>query len=107
MRKRRKSERKGLGRFFTRIEEKYRDANLQDANIAKRLFFIVSSNIKNILVFVCILAALWTLISYVGSFGKRTVTLSLNYEEASKGQNPNLTRYNIYELKSEETMEKV
>ena len=107
MRKRRKSERKGLGRFFTRIEEKYRDANLQDANIAKRLFFIVSSNIKNILVFVCIFVALWTLVSYVGNFGKRTVTLSLNYEEASKGQNPNLTRYNVYELKSEEAMEKV
>ena len=107
MKIRKKREGKGLRRFFTRTEEKYRDANLQDANIVKRLFFIVSSNIKNILVFVCILAALWTLISYVGSFGKRTVTLSLNYEEASKGQNPNLTRYNVYELKSEEMMEKV
>ena len=44
MKIRKKRDGKGLGRFFTRIEEKYRDANLQDANIAKRLFFIVSSN---------------------------------------------------------------
>ena len=33
--------------------------------------------------------------------------LSLNYEEASKGQNPNLTRYNVYELKSDRVMERV
>lgn len=107
MKKKRKTEGKVLGRFFRKSEEKYKNVNLQDANLIKRLFFIVSSNIKSILVFVCILAALWTLISYVGSFGKRTVTLSLNYEEASKGQNPNLTRYNVYELKSEDMMEKV
>jgi hypothetical protein len=43
----------------------------------------------------------------LGSFEKQSVVLSLNYEEASKGQNPNLTRYNIYELKSDETMERV
>lgn len=33
------------------------------------------------------------------------VTMSLNYEEASKGLNPNSTRFNMYELVSNEVME--
>ena len=93
--------------FFKKSEEKYSEVNLQDANIFKKIFFIVLSNIKSILVFVCVFAVMWTIISYVGSFGKKTVILSLNYEEASKGQNPNLTRCNVYELKSDEVMERV
>ena len=93
--------------FYKKSEDKYKEVNLQDANILKKTFFIVLSNIKSILVFVCILAFIWTIIAYVGSFGKRTVLLSLNYEEASKGQNPNQTRYNVFELKSDEVMQRV
>lgn len=107
MRGKKNKERKGFDRFFKKSEEKYKEVNLQDANILKKAFFIVLSNIKSILVFVCIFAAVWTVISYVGSFGKKTVILSLNYEQASKGQNPNLTRYNVYELKSDKMMERV
>ena len=47
------------------------------------------------------------IVTYTGSFNKKSVVLSLNYEEASKGQNPNLTRYNVYELKSDRVMERV
>ncbi len=93
--------------FYKKSEDKYHEVNLQDANVFKKIFLIVASNIKSILVFVCILAAIWTIVSYVGSFGKKTVILSLNYQEASKGQNPNLTRYNVFELKSDEVMERV
>lgn len=102
-----KKKRKGIFRFFRRAEEKYKANNLQDAGIFKRIILIVTSNLKSIIVLVCVLAAIWTVFSYLGSFGKRTVVLSLNYEEASKGQNPNLTRFNIYELKSDAVMERV
>lgn len=93
--------------FYKKSEDKYREVNLQDANIFKKIFFIVLSNIKSILVFVCVLAFVWTIVAYVGSFGRKTVILSLNYQEASKGQNPNQTRYNVFELKSEEVMQRV
>lgn len=107
MRAKKNKERKGFGRIFKKTEEKYKEVNIQEAGIVKKVFFIVLSNIKSILVFVCILAAVWAIISYVGSIGKQTVILSLNYEEASKGQNPNLTRYNVYELKSDEMMHRI
>ena len=105
-----KKKRKGTSRllgFYKKSEDKYREVNMQEANIFKKIFFIVLSNIKSILVFVCVLAVIWTIVSYVGSFGRKTVVLSLNYEEASKGQNPNLTRYNVFELKSDEVMQRV
>lgn len=96
-----------LRNFFHIDDDKFKNVNFQDAGIIKKIFLIVSANIKSIIVFVCILAAIWTLFSYMGSFGKKTIVLSLNYEEASKGQNPNRTRYNIYELKSDTVMDRV
>ena len=88
-----------LRRFFRRSEEKFTNVDLQDVNIFKKIFFIILSNIKSILVLMCIFVFVCTIVMCVGSFDRRTVVLSLNYEEASKGQNPNLTRYNVYELK--------
>ena len=96
-----------LRRFFRRSEEKFTNVDLQDANIFKKIFFIILSNIKSILVLMCIFVFVCTIVMCVGSFDRRTVVLSLNYEEASKGQNPNLTRYNVYELKSEDVMKRV
>lgn len=93
--------------FFHRNDDKYKNANFQDANIFKKIFLVVSTNIKSIVVLVCVLAVVWTGFSYMGSFGRRTVVLSLNYEEASKGQNPNMTRYNVFELKSDKVMNRV
>lgn len=37
---------KGLRRFFKRSDEKLSNVNLEDANIFKRILFIVLSNIK-------------------------------------------------------------
>ena len=98
---------KGLRRFFKRSDEKFTNVNLEDANIFKRILFIVLSNIKTIAVLVCVFVFISLIVTYTGSFNKKSVVLSLNYEEASKGQNPNLTRYNVYELKSDRVMERV
>ena len=98
---------KGLRRFFKRSDEKFKNVNLEDANIFKRILFIVLSNIKTIVVLMCVFVFISLIVTYTGSFNKKSVVLSLNYEEASKGQNPNLTRYNVYELKSDRVMERV
>lgn len=98
---------KGLRRFFKRSDEKITNVNLEDANIFKRILFIVLSNIKTIVVLMCVFVFISLIVTYTGSFNKKSVVLSLNYEEASKGQNPNLTRYNVYELKSDRVMERV
>lgn len=98
---------KGLRRFFKRSDEKFTNVNLEDANIFKRILFIVLSNIKTIVVLMCVFVFIFLIVTYTGSFNKKSVVLSLNYEEASKGQNPNLTRYNVYELKSDRVMERV
>lgn len=98
---------KGLRRFFKRSDEKFTNVNLEDANIFKRILFIVLSNIKTIVVLMCVFVFISLIVTYTSSFNKKSVVLSLNYEEASKGQNPNLTRYNVYELKSDRVMERV
>ena len=98
---------KGLRRFFKRSDEKFTNVNLEDANIFKRILFIVLSNIKTIVVLMCVFVFISLIVTYTGSFNKKSVVLSLNYEEASKEQNPNLTRYNVYELKSDRVMERV
>lgn len=98
---------KGLRRFFKRSDEKFTNVNLEDANIFKRILFIVLSSIKTIVVLMCVFVFISLIVTYTGSFNKKSVVLSLNYEEASKGQNPNLTRYNVYELKSDRVMERV
>ena len=98
---------KGLRRFFKRSDEKFTNVNLEDANIFKSILFIVLSNIKTIAVLMCVFVFIYLIVTYTGSFNKKSVVLSLNYEEASKGQNPNLTRYNVYELKSDRVMERV
>ena len=98
---------KGLRRFFKRSDEKFTNVNLEDANIFKRILFIVLSNIKTIAVLMCVFVFISLIVTYTGSFNKKSVVLSFNYEEASKGQNPNLTRYNVYELKSDRVMERV
>ena len=98
---------KGLRRFFKRSDEKFTNVNLEDSNIFKRILFTVLSNIKTIAVLMCVFVFISLIVTYTGSFNKKSVVLSLNYEEASKGQNPNLTRYNVYELKSDRVMERV
>lgn len=98
---------KWLLKFFKRSEDKFVNVDLEEANIFKKILFIVLSNIKTIAVVMCIFVFISLIFTYTGGLDKRTILLSLNYEEASKGQNPNYTRYNIYELKSDDMMERV
>lgn len=91
--------------FFAGKQKNLGEMKLVDMNPIKRTFFVAWSNKKNIgrLVVAFIIVA-----TVVFAFAKREsvrVTLSLNYEEASKGQNPNKTRYNVYEFKSDEVMQ--
>lgn len=95
--------RKFLG-FFGGKQKNLGEMKLADMNPIKRTFFIAWSNKKNLgkLMIVCIIASV-----FIFMFVRRetvNVTLSLNYETASKGQNPNQTRYNVYEFKSDEVM---
>lgn len=39
--------------------------------------------------------------------GESSAVMSLNYEESAKGLNPNSTRFNVYELKSPDVVEKM
>lgn len=96
-----------LAKFFRRSEDKFSNVDLNEANIFKRILFIVMSNIKSIMVLMCVFVFFSFIVTYAGSFDRRSVVLSLNYEQASKGQNPNFTRYNVYELKSDEMMDRV
>ena len=43
---------------------------------------------------------------YVSSFRASTIWFAYNYERASKGLNPNGSRFNAYEIKSEPVLEK-
>ena len=45
---------KGLRRFFKRSDEKFTNVNLEDANIFKRILFIVLSNINDSRTYVCV-----------------------------------------------------
>ncbi|MCH5210667.1 MAG: hypothetical protein J1F01_06840 [Oscillospiraceae bacterium] len=101
-----KKEREWFRRFFRRSEEKFTSVDLRDANIFKKAYCAIASNIKTIIFLMCIFIIACTVVMYFGRRDSKSIVLSLNYEQASKGQNPNLTRYNIYELKSEEVMQK-
>lgn len=45
--------------------------------------------------------------NFVRSWREAAVTMSLNYEQASKGMTPSLTRFNMYEIKTEPVLRKV
>ena len=77
---------KGLRRFFKRSDEKFTNVNLEDANIFKRILFIVLSNIKTIAVLMCVFVFISLIVTYTGSFNKKSVVLSLNYEKRQRGR---------------------
>ena len=49
----------------------------------------------------------YSMCSYVYNANQATSIIKLNYEEASKGQNPNKTRFNASQILSDEMLEKV
>ncbi len=64
---------------------------------------------QGLLVFALILIVFLALCSfhYIRSFRTASTILSLDYEEASKGLTPNGLRFNIYEIRSGEVMERL
>lgn len=64
----------------------------------RKKFWIIGLTI----LFMAVLCAVF----YYSSSNSLTTTMSLNYQEGSKGLNPNSTRFNVYELKSNEVMER-
>ncbi|MCD8179887.1 MAG: hypothetical protein LUF26_00180 [Firmicutes bacterium] len=101
-----KKEGRNLRRFVKKSEDKFTKVDFDDSNFLKKLLFVILSNIKAILALVCVFVVVCFAVVYAGTLDKKTVLLSLNYEEASDGQNPNYTRYNVYELESDEVMER-
>lgn len=101
-----KKEGKNLRKFVKKSEDKFTKVDFSDSNVFKKIFFLILSNIKTIITLVCVFIVVCFAMVYAGSLDKQTLLLSLNYEEASDGQNPNYTRYNVYELKSDEVMER-
>lgn len=97
--------RKILG-FFSGKQKNLGEMKLTDMNPLKRTFFIAWSNKRNLGILVVIFVIAATFIFALSKKESVRVMLSLNYEEASKGQNPNRTRYNVYEFKSDEVMER-
>ena len=65
----------------------------------KRRFFVLAA-------FLIICLALCSF-HYVRNLHTASTILSLDYEEASKGLAPNRTRFNIFEIKSDEVMERL
>lgn len=51
--------------------------------------------------------AAYSLCSYVHGSNQATEVIKLNYEEASKGQNPNQTRFNASQILSDEILQEV
>ena len=58
--------------------------------------------------FLCLLTlcCLFGLIHYFKSADSATASISFNYSEAALGMNPNKTRFNAYEIVSDEVMER-
>ena len=58
--------------------------------------------------FFCLLTlcCLFGLVHYFKSADSATASLSFNYSEAALGMNPNKTRFNAYEIVSDEVMER-
>ena len=58
--------------------------------------------------FLCLLTlcCLFGLVHYFKSADSATASISFNYSEASLGMNPNKTRFNAYEIVSDEVMER-
>ncbi len=92
-------------KFLRKGNDKLGHIDMKDMSIFRRIFLIIWNNKANILTMAVVFMLLAAVIFAVFRRDTATVTLSLNYQEASKGQNPNSTRFNIYEFKSYEVIE--
>jgi hypothetical protein len=92
-------------KFFGSKQKNLGEIKLSEMNPIKRTFFIAWSNKRNLAIAMVVFILAITVVFALFKQESIYVTLSLNYEEASKGQNPNRTRYNVYEFKSDEVMQ--
>lgn len=104
-----KAETSRLKRIFrrkkTKMSEEERDALLENAGEVKILdlntfLSILHMKWKVFLVLIAAVLFVSAIVSYSNSEDRATCVMSLNYEESSKGRNPNNTRFNISELRS-------
>ncbi len=98
-----------FNRFFSPIEKTLNDIdiNYADHSVIKKTL-IGLFNLRGAIVFLILLV----LVCAAGIFaamnaGESSAQMNLNYEESAKGLNPNSTRFNIYEIKSPEVVEKM
>lgn len=91
--------------FFSGKQQNLGEIRLANMNPVKRTFFVAWSNRKNLGILFLVFVVVATMFFAFSRKESIRVILSLNYEEASKGQNPNRTRYNVYEFKSDEVMQ--
>ena len=92
-------------RALRRKNEKLGRVDMKDMGFFRKAFIVLWNNKFNLLIMAVAFAVIAALAVTVFHRDTAMVTLSLNYEEASKGQNPNSTRFNIYEFKSPEVVE--
>lgn len=89
-------------------EEKKRrfEREIENSGRVKRTVFLAWANKGKMVLPLIIFVVILTAIFYVNKKNELSTVISLNYEQAAKGMNPNQTRFNIYEMKSEEVMER-
>lgn len=87
-------------------EERLNNAIEQDMSGSKLALSLIWQKKFWIIGLTVLFMALLCVVFYSLSDNTLTTTMSLNYQEGSKGLNPNSTRFNMYELKSNAVMER-
>lgn len=72
----------------------------------KRLFQTLKKNWVLIIAATLIITTVYTAVDFLINYNKLTMSMSLNYPSAEKGSNPDGTRFNIFEIKSAEVLDR-
>ena len=78
--------------------------NVAYINAGVMLLTKTAQHVQSLLLFSAVLMLVFMGFNYYRSRGTAQVIMTLNYEQASEGLNPNNTRYNVSELESEEVL---
>lgn len=87
-------------------EKRKRRAEGTGASGSRRMLVMLWRNKFLILLFTVIFMVALSAGYYIKRGDNIITTMSLNYQEGSKGLNPNSTRFNVYELKSNEVLKR-
>lgn len=92
--------------FIAGEKQKKKQAREQSMSRTKFAFVMLWRN-KYVIVALTLAFMILTSFYFYNTRDNRIITtMSLNYQEGSKGLNPNSTRFNMYELKSDEVMQR-